>query len=78
MEGRPSPSGQGHYRTAYEVIVGDSQLFLLTTGAPERPWAVARQDGSGREIFWHGIYEQLPFDPKVFARPEGVKIEEVK
>lgn len=75
---KEGPVLQGKATTAYEVIVGDSQLFLFTTGAPERPWAVARQDGSGREIFWYGIYEQLPFDPKVFARPEGVKIEEVK
>ena len=31
-----------------------------------------------REAFWYVTYEQLPFDPKLFAKPEGVKIEEVE
>src|SRR5260370_15118693 len=43
----------------YTADVGDSQLFLFTTGTPERPWAVARQQGSAREMFWYGAYEQL-------------------
>jgi hypothetical protein len=64
--------------SVYAADVGDSQLFLFTTGTPERPWAVTRQYGDKREIFWYGIYEQLPFDPKLFAKPEGVKIEEAK
>jgi hypothetical protein len=58
--------------------VGDSQLFLFTTGTPERPWAVVRQRESTREIFWYGDYEQIPFDSELFARPKGVKIEDVK
>lgn len=64
--------------TVYAVDIGDSQLFLFTTGTPERPWAVARRHGNANEIFWYGTYEQLPFDQKLFAKPEGVKIEEVK
>ncbi len=64
--------------TVCSVDVGDSQLFLFTTGTPERPWAVARKHGNVNEIFWYGTYEQLPFDQKLFAKPEGVKIEEVK
>jgi hypothetical protein len=64
--------------TVYAVDIGDSQLFLFTTGTPERPWAVARQHGNLREIYWYGAYDQLPFDPKLFAKPEGVKIEEAK
>jgi hypothetical protein len=64
--------------TVYAVDVGDSQLFLFTTGTPELPWAVARKHGNVNEIFWYGTYEQLPFDQKLFAKPEGVKIEEVK
>jgi len=62
----------------YTSEVGDSQLFLFTTGTPERPWAVARQHGNTREIFWYGTYEQLPFDPKLFAKPVDVKVEEAK
>jgi hypothetical protein len=64
--------------TIYAVDIGYSQVFLFTTGTPERPWAVAWQRGTAREVFWYGAYEQLPFDQKLFARPEGVKIEEVK
>jgi hypothetical protein len=64
--------------TVYAADIGDSQLFLFATGSPERPWAVARQHENAREIFWYGIYEQVPFDQKLFAKPEGVKIEEVK
>lgn len=64
--------------TVYTVNLGDSQLFLFTMGTPERPWAVARQHGNLHEIYWYGVYDQLPFDPKLFARPEGVEIEEAK
>lgn len=64
--------------SVYTSGVGDSQLSLFTTGTPERPWAVARQQGISREIFWYGTYEQLPFDPKLFAKPSDVKIEEAK
>jgi len=64
--------------TVYALSLGDSQLFLFTTGAPERPWAVARQRGKVREMFWYGAYEQLPFDPGLFAKPVDVKIEEAK
>jgi hypothetical protein len=62
----------------YTSDVGDSQLFLFTTGAPERPWAVARQHGNMREVFWYGTYEELPFDPKLFAKPMDVKFDEAK
>lgn len=37
--------------SVYTAEIGDSQLFLFTTGAPERPWAVARHHSNTREIF---------------------------
>ena len=64
--------------SVYTSESGDSQLSLFTTGMPERPWALARQQGSSREIFWYGTYEQLPFDPKLFAKPSEMKMEEAK
>jgi hypothetical protein len=64
--------------TVYASDVGDSQLFLFTTGTPERPWAVARQSGNVRVMFWYGTYEQVPFDPELFAKPVDVRIEDVK
>ena len=72
------PVLQGKPTTVYTTQAGDSQLFLFTTGTPERPWAVARQHGAIREIYWYGTYEQVPFDPKLFGKPEAVKIEDVK
>jgi hypothetical protein len=75
---KEGPVLQGKPTTAYTAEVAGSQLFLFTTGVPERPWALARQHGNGREILWYGSYEQLPFDPRLFAKPDGVKIEEVK
>ena len=63
---------------AYTVQAGNSQLFLFTGGDPEAPVAVIRKNDKTREIFWYGEYEQLPFDAKLFAKPDGVKIEEVQ
>ena len=64
--------------TVYAIGISDSRVFLFTTGTPERPWAVAREHGNVKEIFWYGVYEELPFDQKLFSKPEGVRIEEVK
>jgi hypothetical protein len=75
---KPGPVLRDKPTTAYALEVGDSQLLLFTTGTPEQPWAVARRSGKTRDIFWYATYEQLPFDPKLFAKPADVKIEEVK
>jgi hypothetical protein len=72
------PSLQGKPTEAYTLDVADSQLFLFANGVPERPVAVARQRGSIREVYWYGDYEEIPFDAKLFARPDGVKIEEAR
>jgi hypothetical protein len=72
------PVLRGEHTNAYAAQIGNAQVFLFTTGTPERPWALARKQGDQKEIFWYGSYEQIPFEPKLFARPEGVKIEEPK
>jgi hypothetical protein len=46
-------------------------------GNPEAPVSVVRKDDKTRKIFWYEEYSQMPFDAKLFAKPEGVKIEEV-
>ena len=73
----PGPVLQGKTTMAYTVQIGNTQLFLFTGGDPEVPVAVVRKNDKTREIFWYGEYVQLPFDPKLFAKPEGAKIEEV-
>ena len=60
------------------VQIGDWQLFLFTSGVPEAPVAVVRSNDKTREIIWYGEYEQVPFDAKLFSKPEGLKVTEIK
>jgi hypothetical protein len=62
----------------YKLQFGDSTVALFTYGAPERPLAVAWKHRGKNEIFWYSGYGEMDFDPKLFAKPEHVKIEEVK
>ena len=75
---RPGPILQGNPTKAYTVEVGDSQLLLFTSGTPEKPVAVARQLGNKREVYWYGIYEDVPFDSRLFTKPDDVKIQNAK
>ena len=63
---------------AYVVMAGDWQLILFTSRESNRPISVTRDRGKTRETIWYGAYEELPFDPKLFTKPEGVKIEEAE
>jgi hypothetical protein len=72
------PALQGKATNAYSVEIGDSQLLLFTSATPERPVAVVRQRKTKREVYWYDVHEEVPFDAKFFARPEGVKIEDTK
>jgi hypothetical protein len=74
----PGPTLQDKVTKAHTIGIGDSQLFLFTSGMPEKPVAVARQHGSKREVYWYGTFDEVPFDAKLFAKPEGVKIEDAK
>lgn len=62
----------------YTVPIKDWQVTLYTTGTPERPWALSRQRGGTTQTYWYEVYEQVPFNPQLFAKPEGIKIQEVK
>ena len=64
--------------TLYRLQFGESIIALFTYGTPERPLAVGWTRGDKNEIFWYSGYGQMDFDPKLFAKPEHVKIEEVK
>lgn len=72
------PTLQGKATKAYILDSGDSQLLLFTAEIPERPVAVVRQRGTKRETYWYASYDDVPFDAKLFAKPEFVKIEDVK
>jgi hypothetical protein len=69
---------QGKKTTHYQVEIGSSKLALFTYGTPERPLAVGRVRGDKGEIYWFSGYGQVPFDAKLFVKPEGMKIEETK
>ncbi len=60
----------------YSVQAGNSELLLFTGGEPEAPVAVIRQKDKVREILWYGEFEEIPFDAKMFAKPEGIAIQE--
>jgi len=69
---------QSKKTTQYQVEIGNSKLALFTYGTPERPLAVGRVRGGKGEIYWYNGYGQVPFDAKLFAMPQGMKIEETK
>jgi hypothetical protein len=75
---RPGPIFQGKSTKAYTVEIGDSQLLLFTSGTPEKPVAIARQHGNKRDVYWYGTYEEVPFDSKLFTKPDDIKVENAK
>jgi hypothetical protein len=75
---KPGPVLRDKQTTEYSTQVRDVQLFLYTIGSPERPWAVARQHGKDRETYWYDEFDQLPFDAKLFDKPEGIKFKDVR
>jgi hypothetical protein len=72
------PELQDKSTTKYTVDLGNSTLALFTYGTPERPMLVARVHGDKGEIFWFSGWGDLPFDPALFAKPSGVKVEDPK
>jgi hypothetical protein len=69
---------QGKATKAYTVEIGDSQLLLFTSDTPEKPVAVARQHGNKRDAYWYGTYEEVPFDDRLFVKPDDIKVEDTK
>jgi len=77
--GGPGPEEDGKKTTQYVIEIGRTRFVMLTVSTPsERPLAVGRAVGDKGEVFIYTSYEEMPFDPKLFARPDGVKISETK
>jgi hypothetical protein len=72
------PELQSKQTTAYVLQFGEISLALFTYGTPERPLAVAWMRGEKHDILWYSGYGETDFEPKLFAKPEQVKIEESK
>jgi hypothetical protein len=70
---------QGQQTTGYVVNLSPSaSVALFTYGPSNVPLAVVHKVGDTQDIFWYSGYGEIPFDPKLFAKPAGVKIEEQK
>jgi hypothetical protein len=77
--GGPGPEEDGKKTTQYVIEIGSTRFVMLTISTPsERPLAVGRAVGDKGEVFIYTSYEEIPFDPKVFARPDDIKISEPK
>jgi len=72
------PELGGIATTTYRTTVDKALLVLFTPRGSKRPLAVARSLGKTREIVWYITFDELPFDPKLFAKPTGVTIEEAQ
>jgi hypothetical protein len=75
-QSKTGPTLKGNKTQAYSVDVGDSKLFLFTNGTPEKPVALTRERGKEKDIYWYSDFENLPFDPRLFSKPEAVKIQD--
>lgn len=77
--GQPGPEEDGRKTTQYVIEIGSTRFVMLTITAPgERPLAVGRAVGDKGEVFIYSAYEEVPFEPKLFAKPDGFKISEGK
>jgi hypothetical protein len=72
----PGPVLQKQQTVAYILDMGGTRLALFTYGPNEFPVMVAHTVGDKGEMFWYSGYGQVPFDAKMFAKPEGVAISE--
>jgi hypothetical protein len=75
----PGPVEQGQNTLQYKVEIGDSKLVMFTVGAPkEHPLAIARALHGKGEVYVYTSYSEIPFDTKLFSKPEGIAIEDFK
>jgi hypothetical protein len=76
--GEPGPEMRSKATTAYSLPIENWQVTLYTTGTPERPLALIRERGNTKQTYWYEVYEQVPFDGSLFAKPSAVKIQDVR
>ena len=75
---KKGPGLQTKETIGYMVTVGNTDLALFTYGTPEHPVAVSQKHNGKTDIYWDSGYGEQNFDPKLFGKPESVKIEESK
>ncbi len=72
----PGPVLQKQQTVEYLLDMGGTRLALFTYGPNEFPLLVAHTVGNKGEMYWYSGYGQVPFDPALFAKPQGVTISE--
>jgi hypothetical protein len=75
---QPGPVLQTKETTSYFLDLGDIRLALFTYGPDQFPLLIGRTYKKKGELYWYSSYGQIRFDPKLFAKPAGVTIEEMK
>ncbi len=70
------PMLQGKPTNLYTVKLGDLEILLFSGGSPEVPLAVVLKKASGEYTYAYDSYEELPFNAKLFSKPDGVAIRE--
>jgi hypothetical protein len=77
--GQPGPEEDGKKATQHTIEIGSTRFMMFTISTPnERSLAVGRAVGDKGEVFIYTTYEEIHFDAKLFARPDGAKISEAK
>jgi hypothetical protein len=74
----PGPVLLEHETTGYKVQVGTAALTLFLATSTGLPVAVGMKRGDKNEMFLYSQYAVMEFDPKLFAKPVDVKIQEAK
>ena len=74
----PGPVLFKHETTLYKAQVGTATLMLFVAKSPELPIAISLKRGDKTEIFSYSQYARTAFDPKFFAKPEDVKMQDSK
>lgn len=74
----PGPVLQNQRTVGYVIDMGSTRLALYTYGPNDFPLLVGRTYDKKGELIWYSGYGQVPFDPKIFAKPDGVSIVEAK
>ena len=75
---QPGPVLQTKQTTSYTLDFGDIRLALFTFGPSHRPLLLGRTYQHKGGLFWYSEYGLMPFDPKLFSKPEGVTIQKSK
>jgi len=68
----------GKHTQVYIIEKPDSRLQLFTSGIPERPLAVARKHAGKQEFYFYDSFDEIPFEARLFSKPEGINIENAK